>query len=436
MTAEASHQARERNSLEATMSALGRQARAAARLLAHAETPTKDRALRAMAQTDPYTEERHSRRQRPRHRGGARREAFPRSARSPAARRQAHRGHGERPRRHRGPPRSRRREVMAAWTRPNGLKIARVRVPSGVIGIIYESRPNVTADAGALCLKSGNAAILRGGSEAFIPRAPSTRASSRGLPRAACRRPRSSSCRPPIARRSASCCRASTARSMSSCRAAASRLIARVQQRSARAGASRHLEGICHVYVDRDGRSRHGARIVAQRQDAPHGHLRRGRDAARRPRLRGHASDADHRGPPRRRLRGARRSPTRARVDAARRSRRRRRIGAPNISTRSSRCSVVDGVEGAIDHIATLRLPSHRVDRHRRQRARPSVPERDRQRHRAAQRLDAIRRWRRVRHGRGDRHLHRTSSMRADRSASSELTSYKYVVRGDGQCRP
>ena len=57
--------------------------------------------------------------------------------------------------------------VIAEWDRPNGLKIARVRVPLGVIGIIYESRPNVTADAGALCLKSGNAAILRGGSESF-----------------------------------------------------------------------------------------------------------------------------------------------------------------------------------------------------------------------------------------------------------------------------
>ena len=57
--------------------------------------------------------------------------------------------------------------VMAEWTRPNGLRIARVRVPLGVIGIIYESRPNVTADAGGLCLKSGNAAILRGGSESF-----------------------------------------------------------------------------------------------------------------------------------------------------------------------------------------------------------------------------------------------------------------------------
>jgi glutamate-5-semialdehyde dehydrogenase len=55
--------------------------------------------------------------------------------------------------------------TLAEWTRPNGLKIARVSVPLGVIGIIYESRPNVAADAGGLCLKSGNAAILRGGSE-------------------------------------------------------------------------------------------------------------------------------------------------------------------------------------------------------------------------------------------------------------------------------
>jgi glutamate-5-semialdehyde dehydrogenase len=55
--------------------------------------------------------------------------------------------------------------IAAEWERPNGLRIQRVRVPLGVIGIIYESRPNVTADAGALCLKSGNAVILRGGSE-------------------------------------------------------------------------------------------------------------------------------------------------------------------------------------------------------------------------------------------------------------------------------
>lgn len=58
-------------------------------------------------------------------------------------------------------------QEIARWQRPNGLDISRVRVPLGVVGIIYESRPNVTADAGALCLKAGNAAILRCGSESF-----------------------------------------------------------------------------------------------------------------------------------------------------------------------------------------------------------------------------------------------------------------------------
>ncbi|WP_416899196.1 MAG: glutamate-5-semialdehyde dehydrogenase [Minwuia sp.] len=57
--------------------------------------------------------------------------------------------------------------VIAEWDRPNGLKISRVRTPLGVVGVIYESRPNVTADAGGLCLKAGNAVILRGGREAF-----------------------------------------------------------------------------------------------------------------------------------------------------------------------------------------------------------------------------------------------------------------------------
>ena len=58
-------------------------------------------------------------------------------------------------------------EVVRTWTRPNGLKVAKKRIPLGVIGIIYESRPNVTSDAAGLCLKSGNSVILRGGSEAF-----------------------------------------------------------------------------------------------------------------------------------------------------------------------------------------------------------------------------------------------------------------------------
>src|ERR1700761_7667733 len=58
--------------------------------------------------------------------------------------------------------------VLATFERPNGLRIERVATPLGVIGVIYESRPNVTADAGALCLKAGNAAILRGGSDSFL----------------------------------------------------------------------------------------------------------------------------------------------------------------------------------------------------------------------------------------------------------------------------
>ncbi|HEY0218502.1 MAG TPA: aldehyde dehydrogenase family protein, partial [Afipia sp.] len=57
--------------------------------------------------------------------------------------------------------------VSETWTRPNGMKIERVRVPLGVVAVIFESRPNVLADAGALCLKSGNAVILRGGSDSF-----------------------------------------------------------------------------------------------------------------------------------------------------------------------------------------------------------------------------------------------------------------------------
>ena len=80
--------------------------------------------------------------------------------------------------------------VTAKWSRPNGLSIERVRVPLGVIGIIYESRPNVTADAGALCLKSGNAVILRGGSESFhssraIHRCLAAGLAAAGLPAAA-----------------------------------------------------------------------------------------------------------------------------------------------------------------------------------------------------------------------------------------------------------
>jgi glutamate-5-semialdehyde dehydrogenase len=71
--------------------------------------------------------------------------------------------------------------VLAEWTRPNGLSIQRIRVPLGVVGIIYESRPNVTADAGALCLRAGNAAILRGGSDSLDSATAIAAAMTRGL---------------------------------------------------------------------------------------------------------------------------------------------------------------------------------------------------------------------------------------------------------------
>ena len=90
--------------------------------------------------------------------------------------------------------------VLADWDRPNGLHIERVRTPLGVIGVIYESRPNVTADAGALCLKAGNAAILRGGSDSFRSSTAIHACLVAGPRRPpACPRRRSRSCRPATA---------------------------------------------------------------------------------------------------------------------------------------------------------------------------------------------------------------------------------------------
>ena len=140
---------------------------------------------------------------------------------------------------------------IARWTRPNGLDIARVRVPLGVIGIIYESRPNVTCDAGALCLKSGNAAILRGGSESVH----SSRAihaclvaglQAAGLPAGSIQLVPTTD-------------RAAVGYLLSSMTdyidvvvpRGGKSLVARVQS-EARVPVIGHLEGICHVYVDRD----------------------------------------------------------------------------------------------------------------------------------------------------------------------------------------
>jgi glutamate-5-semialdehyde dehydrogenase len=140
--------------------------------------------------------------------------------------------------------------VAADWVRPNGLRIQRVRVPLGVIGIIYESRPNVTCDAGALCLKSGNAAILRGGSESQQSSAVIHSCLVEGLRAAGL--PDECIQLVPTTDRAAV---GYMLGSMTDCidvivpRGGKS-LIARVQQ-EARVPVIGHLEGNCHVYVDR-----------------------------------------------------------------------------------------------------------------------------------------------------------------------------------------
>ena len=152
--------------LAATMNRIGAAARAAARVLAQTAAPDKERALRAMAQAvrdaapailaanaEDVAEVRKA----------GQTDAFIDRLRLDAKRVEAIADGIDTVAALADPVGA----VMASWERPNGMRIERVRVPLGVIGVIYESRPNVTADAGALALKAGNAVILRGGSDSF-----------------------------------------------------------------------------------------------------------------------------------------------------------------------------------------------------------------------------------------------------------------------------
>jgi len=140
-------------------------------------------------------------------------------------------------------------QVMAEWTRPNGLLIQRVRVPLGVIGIIYESRPNVTADAGALCLKSGNAVILRGGSESFhsshaIHACLVAALLDSGLPGDAIQMV------PTTDREAVGYLLGRMSDSVDVVVPRGGRSLIERVQRDARVPVIGHLEGVCHVYVD------------------------------------------------------------------------------------------------------------------------------------------------------------------------------------------
>ena len=140
-------------------------------------------------------------------------------------------------------------ETIAAWDRPNGLKIERVRTPLGVIGVIYESRPNVTADAGALCLKAGNAVILRGGTDSLHSSRAIHACLTAGLKAAGL--PEDAIQLVPIADRAA------VGAMLTGLNGAidvivprgGKSLVARVQS-EARVPVFAHLEGLCHIYVD------------------------------------------------------------------------------------------------------------------------------------------------------------------------------------------
>ena len=152
-------------------------------------------------------------------------------------------------------------EIITEWDRPNGLHIERVRTPLGVIGVIYESRPNVTADAGALCLKAGNAVILRGGSDSShssreIHAALAEGLTAAGLPEAAIQMV-------PVTDRAA------VGEMLKGLNGAidvivprgGKSLVARVQE-EARVPVFAHLEGLCHIYVDASAELEMAKKIV------------------------------------------------------------------------------------------------------------------------------------------------------------------------------
>jgi glutamate-5-semialdehyde dehydrogenase len=151
-------------------------------------------------------------------------------------------------------------EVLADWTQPTGLHIQRVRTPLGVVGVIYESRPNVTADAGALCLKAGNAVILRGGSESFHSSAAIHSALQKGLRDADL--PEDAIQLVPTRDRAAVSEMLSMVDSIDVIVPRGGKGLVGLVQREARVPVFAHLEGIVHVYIDKDADPEKVLRVV------------------------------------------------------------------------------------------------------------------------------------------------------------------------------
>ena len=139
-------------------------------------------------------------------------------------------------------------QIITEWDRPSGLHIQRVRTPLGVIGVIYESRPNVTADAGALCLKSGNAVILRGGSESFHSSSLLVDCLKQGL--AAADLPQDAVQLIPTRDRAAVTELLRMTEFVDVIVPRGGKGLVGLVQREARVPVFAHLEGICHIYID------------------------------------------------------------------------------------------------------------------------------------------------------------------------------------------
>jgi glutamate-5-semialdehyde dehydrogenase len=150
--------------------------------------------------------------------------------------------------------------VLAEWDRPNGLHIQRVATPLGVVGVIYESRPNVTADAGALCLKSGNAVILRGGSESFDTSEAIHACMVAGLRSA--NLPETAIQFIPTRDRAMVTSMLQAVEFIDVIVPRGGRSLVGLVQREARVPVFAHLEGICHVYADRDADLEKARRVV------------------------------------------------------------------------------------------------------------------------------------------------------------------------------
>ena len=151
-------------------------------------------------------------------------------------------------------------EVMSEWDRPTGLNIKRVRTPLGVIGVIYESRPNVTADAGALCLKAGNAVILRGGSESFHSSDAIHACLVEGLK--AANLPEDSIQRVPTRDRAAVSEMLTMTDHIDVIVPRGGKGLVGLVQREARVPVFAHLEGIVHIYVDAAADREKALRVV------------------------------------------------------------------------------------------------------------------------------------------------------------------------------